>query len=168
MFRVYVPIFSVLLALAVLLPVSPADAGQRGYRNGGHHGAIHLYSGRRTHYAVGPRHIRRHNRSIRFARDGWRSDGRHFERRNSSLRYSRHHVPTRRYFTGSGSLVIVVGNSATSDTAGSGTTGSSDIYLENGSCAAGEYCTLRLGPYASSPKIITLNTSGKTITDPNL
>ncbi len=32
-----------------------------------------------------------------------------------------------------------------------------------GECGANSYCTVRLGPYSNSPKIITLNASGKAI-----
>ena len=66
-----------------------------------------------------------------------------------------------------GSLVISVNNDRTAGYAddavspiGADTGG--NVLLE-APCEAGEYCTLRLGPYTNSPKIITLNKSGSTL-----
>lgn len=64
-----------------------------------------------------------------------------------------------------GSLVISINNNTENAEqpveqleAGAMVSGSS-VLLE-GPCDVGEYCTLRLGPYSNSPKIITLNESG--------
>lgn len=56
--------------------------------------------------------------------------------------------------------VIVGGQAVEQDVAA---TGGSMARIEGGACASDTYCTVRLGPYANSPKIITLNTSGRTI-----
>lgn len=61
--------------------------------------------------------------------------------------------------TSSGALIISLrsGNSGQVDKlAASGTTPKIE-----GDCNAGDYCTVRLGPYPDSPKIITLNTQNR-------
>ncbi len=64
------------------------------------------------------------------------------------------------YNRSSGALVIVVNEALAGDKSPAAI--SSGAYLEE-ACDPGEYCVLRLGPYANSPKIIKLNTSAKRI-----
>ncbi len=60
-------------------------------------------------------------------------------------------------------VTVIVGGQAVEQD--DGATGGSTARIEGGACASDAYCTVRLGPYANSPKIITLNTSGRTITE---
>ena len=53
-------------------------------------------------------------------------------------------------------IAIVVGAAAAGGSAPA--EGPGRVILENGQCAPGEYCVLRLGYGSSAPKIITLNT----------
>ena len=57
---------------------------------------------------------------------------------------------------------IVVGVTAGSVIAGDPVNSAGGVFLQE-KCKAGAYCTLRTGPYANSPKIITVNRSGRTI-----
>lgn len=197
MFRVRFHPLAVLMAAFVVLASLPAEAGQGKVRAGRHLHATAGYSNSfrsadtrsyRHGLRPGSRQATRYSNSRRYtARHGYRhvrktaaipywrrldrryADGRYDDRRydRSGIRHLGDRVPTRRYYDAGGSLVITIG----SDTATDKQTDRQDVsgvVLENGRCAAGEYCNLRLGSYSSSPKIITLNNSGKTITDPGM
>lgn len=178
-FRRPLLILGLIVLAAVLIPIEGASAGEgrAGYRVGGHrthstaHRSYRHLVRMRTHrqgsaiqvpagpstgwphpaassgvmlgaarpgpgiYHVGPKHAQRR-------------DMRHHHRR-----YGRHRSGT--------ALVIVVGEGDAG--AAPGLSGS-EPFLE-GPCKPNTYCTMRLGPYANSPKIITLNRSGKTIAE---
>jgi hypothetical protein len=149
MFRVSFPIraaWAAGLLTAFALAAGPADAGQLRFRGGAHHHAprISSFSANRARHGFASRHIRRGRQSARAGRHGRALHRGH---------YRRH-----RHYGGSGSVAIVIGG------AGAATGNASGMIVQNGRCAAGRYCTLRLGPYTSSPKIITLNDTGETIT----
>jgi hypothetical protein len=81
-----------------------------------------------------------------------RHAGRH-DLRPSHRRQGRHRAGT--------ALVIVVGEGGTDQAP---RLSGSEPLLE-GPCKPNAYCTMRLGPYANSPKIITLNQTGRAIAE---
>lgn len=175
----------VALALIAALAVS-AEAGQK-RRSGGHHGFVH--GGKGGHAANQP--VQWKKAAPKMASGGHRkpmaqpyaspqSSGvmlasghrtNTIDRNKSNGRIYRvaggkgyrhhggHHGYGNRY--GTGAAIIVVGTLASAEAvSGGGHDGPAQL---SGACAANTYCTVRLGPYSNSPKIITLNTSGVTV-----
>lgn len=193
MFRFKLALLALVAGALAFLAAPAAEAGDKRWRAGvqAHHGA--KYSAKRSRSGsvrfVAPRsgefHYRSHRtgKSARYARvhrqqlwdrfdrrHATRFDRRHFtHRRDDERRSDRRHwrrgadrepAAEPYYDDAPGSVVITIDGSRdeTADTTG--------VIIENGRCAAGAYCTLRLGPLANSPKIITLNRSGRAIADP--
>ena len=87
----------------------------------------------------------------------------------ATVRYStkRGHFKQARHHRRNGPLVIIVGANGTGDEYPdyrNGATSGTIPVLEGGSCENGSYCSIRLGNASNAPKIITLNTSGRSIT----
>ena len=146
----------------------------------GHPGARYSFAGKKP-FAV----IRGH------ARYGYRhpaaSSGVMLGHQYRPLDKGRHHLSVRIY-TGSGYAVPVrsgpkiirfdeasgdwrdhyVSSGVTTGSVDGASAGDANIAgrfrLQGRACAPGIYCTVRLGRYTSSPKIITINASGRTIT----
>ena len=57
-------------------------------------------------------------------------------------------------------IAIVLAAPQSGDQQSAATASGDLIYLEEGQCQPGQYCTLRLGRASKAPKIITLNASG--------
>lgn len=177
------------LVLAISTAAPPvAQAGSKGhgqYKGKPHLTAPARIGGRKTQMAKAPFHGHRAPRfhaPKQIAQDAARSGVLLTSGRNTTPRYERRRSEFRhggykgrdggRHFRGHGGAKFIdVGQGAriggisivAATIVGSPTEAQNDdiaggATLE-GACAPGEYCTVRLGPYVNSPKIITLNTA---------
>ncbi|MCB1455193.1 MAG: hypothetical protein KDJ48_14325 [Nitratireductor sp.] len=144
---------SALAGLALSLPASDAFAKQwKVHSQGGHMSGYRGYS----HPAASSGVMLGHSRHSRSAA--------------ATVRYStkRGHFRQARHHRRNGPLVIIIGANGVGDEYPdyrNGATSGTIPVLEGGSCKDNEYCSIRLGNATNAPKIITLNTSGRTITN---
>ncbi len=89
-----------------------------------------------------------------------RQENRQAYRFNQSVRHSNNHGWRHHGGGYSGSALVISVDNANADSPENYTGNEPQVI---GECGANSYCTVRLGPYNNSPKIITLNASGKAI-----
>ncbi|MCB1512922.1 MAG: hypothetical protein KDJ36_18660 [Hyphomicrobiaceae bacterium] len=113
--------------------------------------------GSRVHHGYEPyRHV-----------SGWRTDDGHHRvwsgRSGPKIIRVREHgfSGVHDYRQAGGSVTIVVGGQV--DEQDDNVRADNEARIEGGACANNAYCTIRLGPYTNSPKIITFNSSGKSV-----
>jgi len=149
-------IFGAFLAICLTLSSLSAEAGEKRRKfKGSHSGSIahsvgpHVSAQRSRGHRLDGSSRRNYAYSSR-SKGAWRNS---FPRYAGSPRYWKHgnwnHRLRNDDWSDFGSATVVVGETYPALSSGP--------LVVDGRCAAGEYCTIRLGPYGSSPKIITLS-----------